>query len=78
MVKVSVIILNYNGGDYLLNCVESVVKNSFLEIEIILVDNASSDQSHKKCKEKYPQIILFENEKNIGMAGRNVGFRNDI
>jgi len=73
--KVSVIILNYNGGDYLLNCVESVIKNSFSEIEIIVIDNASSDQSHKKCKEKYPQIILFENEKNIGMAGRNIGLR---
>ena len=52
----------------MLNCVESVVKNSFLETEIILVDNASSDESHKKCKEKFPQIILFENEKNNHIA----------
>ena len=77
--KVSIIILNYNAGDLLLNCVESVFKTSYNNIEVLVVDNASKDQSHKKCKEKFSKIILIENEQNLGYCeGNNVGIREAI
>ena len=73
---VSIIILNYNAGDLLLNCVESVLKTDYKNIEVIVVDNASKDHSHKTCKEKFDKIKLIENEQNLGYCeGNNVGIR---
>lgn len=73
---VSIIILNYNAGQLLFNCVESLLKTNYPNYEIIVVDNASHDQSHKKCKEMFPQINLIENKENLGYCeGNNVGIR---
>ncbi len=73
---VSIIILNYNAGELLLNCVESVFKTNYDNMEVIVVDNASKDQSHLKCKEKFDKIHLIENKENFGYCeGNNVGIR---
>jgi GT2 family glycosyltransferase len=73
---VSIIILNYNAGKLLLDCIESVFKTAYDNIEVIVVDNASVDQSHKKCKEKFDKIKLIENKQNLGYCeGNNVGIR---
>lgn len=73
---ISVIILNYNAGDLLLNCVESVLKTNYSNIEVLVVDNASKDQSHLKCKEKFDKIHIIENKENLGYCeGNNVGMR---
>ncbi len=72
--KVSIVILNYNAGNLLDKCISSVIQSNYENIEIILVDNASEDQSQIKCKEKFPQIRLFENGKNFGYCkGNNLG-----
>ena len=63
---VSIIILNFNAGDLLLECVSSLVKTNYKNYEIIVVDNASLDNSQKKCKEKFCNIRLIENEQNLG------------
>ena len=45
-------------------------------MEVIVVDNASKDQSHLKCKEKFNKIHLIENKENFGYCeGNNVGIR---
>ncbi len=68
--------MNYNAGQLLLNCVESVFKTNYNNLEIIVVDNASKDQSHLKCKEKFSKIKLVENKENFGYCeGNNVGIR---
>ena len=73
---VSVIVLNYNAGDLLLNCIESLKKSTYTNLEIIVVDNISSDESQRKCKEKFPDIRLIQNEKNLGYCGgNNIGIR---
>ena len=73
---VSIIILNYNADQLLLDCVESIMKTNYDNFEIIVVDNASVDGSHKKCKEKFEKIRLIENEKNLGYCGgNNVGIQ---
>jgi len=68
---VSVIILNYNAGDLLLNCVNSLKKSTYENLELIVVDNISSDNSQKKCKEKFPDIKLIQNKENLGYCGGN-------
>ena len=71
---VSIIILNYNSGDWLIDCVESLLKTDYPNLEIIVVDNFSKDDSHKICKQKFNQIVLIENKKNLGYCeGNNVG-----
>ena len=68
---ISIIILNYNAGNLLLECVESIYNSNYKNFEIIVVDNVSKDNSDKKCKEKFSDIILIENEKNLGYCGGN-------
>lgn len=73
---VSIIILNYNAGTLLLDCVESLLKTNYQNYEIIVVDNLSNDNSHIKCKEKFKEITLIENKENLGYCeGNNVGIR---
>jgi len=73
---VSVIVLNYNAGELLLNCIESIKKSAYKNLEIIVVDNISTDKSQKICKEKYPDIKLIQNNENFGYCeGNNNGIR---
>jgi len=73
---VSVIVLNYNAGELLLNCIESVKKSAYKNLEIIVVDNISTDKSQKICKEKHPDIKLIQNDENFGYCeGNNIGIR---
>ena len=73
---VSVIVLNYNAGELLLNCIESIKKSAYKNLEIIVVDNISTDKSQKACKEKYPDIKLIQNDENFGYCeGNNIGIR---
>lgn len=75
----SVIILNYNAGKLLLDCVESVFQTQYDNIEVVVVDNASKDHSHKTCKEKFEKIKLIENSQNLGYCeGNNVGIRQAV
>ncbi|EIJ66905.1 glycosyltransferase, group 2 family protein [Candidatus Nitrosopumilus salaria BD31] len=68
---ISIIILNYNAGNLLLECVESIFNSNYNNLEVIVVDNVSNDNSHKICKEKFANIVLIENEKNLGYCGGN-------
>tara|TARA_B100001750_G_C15520116_1_gene610852 strand:+ start:3089 stop:4135 length:1047 start_codon:yes stop_codon:yes gene_type:complete len=73
---ISIIILNYNAGKFLLECVESIYKSENKNFEVILVDNASNDKTFRECKEKFHDITLIENEKNLGYCeGNNIGIR---
>ena len=71
----SIIILNYNGAKYLLECVDSVYKTMGCKLEVILIDNNSSDNSQLVCKEKFPEVILIQNKENIGLSARNIGIK---
>jgi len=74
---VSIIILNYNAGNLLLNCVDSVFKSTYPNFEVLVVDNISTDNSHIVCKKKFEKIHLIENKENLGYCeGNNVGIRN--
>lgn len=72
----SIIILNYNTESLLGGCLKSVGKakvNGFA-YEIIVVDNASTDDSAAMVKKEFPKVKLVVSEKNLGFAaGNNLG-----
>jgi len=75
MSKVSIIVLNWNGKKFLKNCLNSLKKLTYPNMEIIIVDNYSTDGSQEFVKKKYPEFLLLENKKNYGFAkGNNIGF----
>ncbi len=62
---ISTIIVNYNRGDLLKKCLDSVVFQSVKDIEVIVVDNASTDESAQMIQSSYPGIRLIQNSKNL-------------
>lgn len=68
----SIIIVNYNVKNLLRECLNSIQKASHsLDIEIWVVDNASSDQSVKMLNAEFPNIHVIENKENVGFAKAN-------
>jgi Predicted glycosyltransferases len=74
--KVIIIILNWNGKENTINCLEALKLTTYPNYEIIVVDNGSTDGSIKYFKDHYPEIKLVENKENLGFAeGNNVAIR---
>lgn len=69
-IEVSVIIVSYNTNKLLEDCISSAIKagGSGIEAEIIVVDNASTDDSVKMAREKFPLAKLIVNKENMGFA----------
>ena len=73
--KVSIIITNFNYEDYLEDCIKSCINQSYKNIEVIVVDDGSTDNS-KDIIEKYSDSIRKIYQKNEGMIGAsNTGFK---
>jgi len=71
---VSIIILNWNGKPFIFDCIKSVQKQTYTNIEVIFVDNNSNDDSLKECKQLFPDFSYVEHECNLGFAaGMNSG-----
>jgi len=76
MIKISIIIVNYNTSDLLNNCLLSIKKNSgnlFIDnnIEIIVIDNGSSDESLTMLNKNFPEVSIIKNNLNIGFGSAN-------
>jgi GT2 family glycosyltransferase len=71
MCKISVIVLNWNGLQFLEACLFSLRKQTFCEFETILVDNGSTDGSVPYVRSAFPEVRLVELSKNAGFAGGN-------
>lgn len=68
----SVIVVNWNGEGYLAECVDSLLDQSYPRIEIIVVDNGSTDGSVRLLNERYgAKIRLIVNRANLGFTGGN-------
>ena len=65
---VSVIIPNYNGERFLKECLDALKRQTYDDMEVILVDNASTDDSIKLAKELYREIRVIELHDNTGFA----------
>lgn len=73
---VAVIILNYNGKDDTLECIGSVLKSKLgnHRVSLVIVDNASSDDSVATFRKKFPDVAVLVNTENLGFSeGNNVG-----
>lgn len=76
--RVSIVILNLNGRQHLAGCFESLAKLDYPKerLEVILVDNGSSDGSVEEMRAQHAWVRLFVNERNLGFAtGCNQGAR---
>ncbi len=73
---ISAIIVNFNGRHLLKACLESLYNQSFKDMEIIVVDNASEDNSVQYVKDLFPDVKLISLSQNMGYAsGGNEGLR---
>jgi GT2 family glycosyltransferase len=68
----SIIIINFNAEELILRCLQAVYNTiGSLDCEVIVVDNASTDDSINVVRKAYPQVRLFCNQENIGFARAN-------
>ena len=68
---VSVVIVNWNGESVLQRCLESVFAQTIRDVEVILVDNASTDRSLDGIEEHWSLIKIIRMKKNMGFAAAN-------
>lgn len=69
--KVFIIVLNWNGKDNTIECLTSLAKLDYPNIETIVVDNDSSDDSVPHISNSFPDIKLIQSGDNLGYAGGN-------
>lgn len=71
-VKLSIIIVNYNGEEYLEACIKSIYTNcASISFEIIIFDNNSADNSIFFIEQNFPSVIIIKSEQNLGFAKGN-------
>lgn len=71
--KITILIITHNGRKYISDCLSSVTDSNYPKdlIKIIVVDNGSTDSTIDFVREKYPQVKIVENRKNLGFAEAN-------
>ena len=69
--ELSVIIVNWNGRRFLPACLEGLAAQSLPPREVIVLDNASSDDSLDYVRTRHPEVTLIALERNIGFAAAN-------
>lgn len=72
---VSIVVVNYNGAEVILNCLASIHSHlAQTAYEVIVVDNASEDGSPALIAERFPKVLLLKQSTNLGFgAANNVG-----
>lgn len=69
--KVHILIVNWNGAEYLTSCLESVYGQRYRNIEVWLVDNGSTDDSVDLVRKDFPQANVLALGENLGFVGGN-------
>jgi GT2 family glycosyltransferase len=73
---VSAIIITHNGQDHVGECLDSLFGQTYRDLEVIVVDNASTDRTAELIVEKYPEVRIFRLRKNRHFAGAvNIGIK---
>ncbi len=76
--KIVVVVLNYNGWEVTRDCLDSLqkLKRNDFQVDLLVVDNGSTDDSVKKLRLAYPEVNFLLNQYNLGFSeGNNVGVR---
>ncbi len=71
-VKVSLMVVNWNGKELLQESLQAIRKQVFQDYEVIVVDNGSTDGSVFLLKESFPEVKIMELDNNHGFAGGNL------
>jgi GT2 family glycosyltransferase len=69
--EVSIVIVTWNGRQYLGPCLEAVSAQQGIDAEVILVDNASTDGTVEFVRARFPQVRVIALAENCGFAGGN-------
>jgi len=73
--RVTVIVVNFNGGDYVLRALRALEGQTFRDFRVVVVDNASTDGSAERIAREFPGVKLVRAPGNLGFAGgNNLGF----
>jgi GT2 family glycosyltransferase len=74
--KVACILVNWNGWQDTVDCLDALKLNDYPNLKIIVVDNGSTNDSVSRIRAAHPDILLLESSKNLGFAGgNNIGMR---
>jgi GT2 family glycosyltransferase len=74
--KTACIVLNWNGWQDTIGCLNALEKCTYPDLTVIVVDNGSSDDSVDRIRSAHPDVLLLESGKNLGFAGgNNIGIR---
>jgi GT2 family glycosyltransferase len=74
--RIRVIVLNFNGGNLVQRAVESLLdSHSVHALEIVVVDNASTDGSAEQIENRFPQVRLVRSPRNTGFPANNLALR---
>ncbi len=65
----SIIIPNWNGADYLPVCLDALRRQTYPRLEILVVDNASTDRSLALLAQDYPEVRVIKLDDNYGLTG---------
>lgn len=74
--KVAIVVLNWNGKQDTLECLESIGKLDYPNYQTVVVDNGSTDDSVDAIRTKFPNVFVLQTGANLGYAGgNNVGIK---
>ena len=74
--RFAVVILNFNKRDDVLNAIASVLESDIADVDLVVVDNNSSDGSTDAIADRFPDVPLVANRDNLGVSGgRNSGWQ---
>src|SRR3954468_22085057 len=67
--ELAIVIVNYNTGDYLERCLASLdAYRGAIEVDVLVIDNASHDGSHRRAVAAHPWVRLVENPRNVYLS----------
>lgn len=79
MKDLSIVIVTYNSQSEILKCLNSIEEQSSIDHEVIVVDNASMDDTCLQVAGRFPAVLLIRNEENLGFAAAcNVGIERSV
>lgn len=69
--RIAIVILNWNGLDDTVECLDSIRRATYDNYKVVLVDNGSVKDEGKRLKEMFPEVHFIQNKENRGFAGGN-------